>query len=113
MKIEISFPGQSVQTVDALPNVIQHYIVKDYDLPFVRLVSTIKPATLWSRLMKDKDGIEFWDYNHLEDGHCSDDVPTPKDPVHKQVWNGKWKKEFVHLINDGWQGSNKVYHEIE
>lgn len=56
-----------------------------------------KMGTLWFRWMKDKDGKEFWDFNHLEDGYCQNDQPTPKHPSHKQVWNGKWKKEIVHL----------------
>ncbi len=110
MKIEISFPGQDVQIVDALPNVVTHFLTKDYELPFVKLVSIIKPVTLWSRLMKDKQGFEFWEFNHLEDGHCEADKPTQKHPSHAQVWNGKWKKEFAKSVNDGALGADKVYH---
>ena len=109
MKIEINYPGQDVQVVDAAPGIVRHFLTRDWDLPFVKLLSTIRPATAWSRLMKDKDGVEFWDFNHIEDGHCENDVPTPQHPSHKNVWNGKWQKEFIKLVNDGQMGVDKVH----
>lgn len=54
----------------------------------------MKPATLWYR--ETKEGFE---YNHLEDGHCLNSVPTPKYEEHKRAWNGKWRKEFVELTD--------------
>jgi hypothetical protein len=79
----------------------------EYDL------SITKPVTLWSRLMKDKQGIEFWEFNHLEDGRCEGDKPTPKHPSHSQVWNGKWQKEYAYMVDgEGWNGSPKVYHYL-
>ncbi len=111
MKIEISYPGQSVQIVDAQPHIIQHYLTKDYDLPFHRVVSTIRPATLWSRWNKDEEGKGFWDVNHLEDGFCKEERPNPKHPSHDRSWaGGDWKREYVKLINDGYLGADKVHH---
>lgn len=58
----------------------------------------MKPATLWSRLLKNNEGVEYWDYNHLEDGHCENAVPTPKHDIHKSVWKGgKWSATLVQL----------------
>lgn len=54
------------------------------------------PVTLWSRVLK-KDGEEYPDFNHIEDGHCSNDSPTPVHEIHKRVWGGKWAKEFAYL----------------
>jgi hypothetical protein len=54
----------------------------------------VKLATLWFR--KTEDRFEF---NHLEDGHCLNDVPTPKCEAHKRAWSGKWKKELVQLTD--------------
>lgn len=57
-----------------------------------------KKATLWYRRAKNAKGEEFWDFNHLEDGHCLNDVPTVKLPVHLQTWKGgKWAKAHVQL----------------
>ena len=111
MKIEISYPGQDVQIIDAQKHVTNHILYKGYDLPFIRCVSTIKDVTLWSRQMKDKDGNKFWDFNHIEDGHVSNDVPTQKHPSHATVWNGTWKKEFAKTVNDGYLGSDQIYHK--
>lgn len=67
-----------------------------------------KPATLWYRWAKDKKGVEFWDFNHLEDDHCTNNVPTPKHPSHNLVWKGgKWEKDHVYLDQD-----NKVLPHI-
>ncbi len=55
------------------------------------------PITLWSRQTKAKDGTLGWDFNHIEDGHCPNDTPTPKHPFHVNVWKGMWQKEFAHL----------------
>lgn len=70
----------------------------------------IKPGTVWSRLVKDQYLVESFEFNHLEDGHCPNDVPTPKHPDHNQTWKGKWRKEFVTLINDGQMGVDRIYH---
>lgn len=51
----------------------------------------MKPVTLWYR--ETKDGP---DYNHLEDGHCENDVPTPQCDAHKKCWGGKWSKKHLH-----------------
>jgi hypothetical protein len=107
MKIQISFPEQDIQVVDALPNVVEHYAKHDWDLPFIRVVEGM-PATLWSRRMKDENGKEFWEFNHIEDRHCENDIPTPKHPSHSSVWNGKWKKEFVTLNTNPITGYTKV-----
>lgn len=118
MKIRISFPGQDVQIVDATQGIINHYARFDYDPPFVERVKLVdwspvveegcQPATLWYRGAKDKDGNFFWDFNHLEDGHCPNDVPTPKHPNHIQVWKGgKWAKAHVQLNRQ-----NVVRHQL-
>ncbi len=59
----------------------------------------MKKATLWYRWMWDtKKGEYFWDFNHLEDGHCENDFPTPKHESHIQAWKGgKWAKTRVQL----------------
>jgi hypothetical protein len=58
----------------------------------------LKPATLWYRWARNDDGVWYWDFNHLEDGHCPNDHPTPKHPSHNHVWKGgKWAKTLVHL----------------
>lgn len=51
-------------------------------------------ATLWYRETKGE-----YEFNHLEDGHCENNAPTPKCDAHKRAWNGKWKKEFVYLTD--------------
>jgi len=66
----------------------------------------MKPATLWFRFTRNKKGEENWEFNHLEDGHCPNDVPTPKCDNHKLVWKGgKWMKDLVYLDQ-----TNKVIH---
>lgn len=66
----------------------------------------MKKGTLWYRRAKDKQGVEFWDFNHLEDGHCPNDLPTPKLPIHIQTWKGGiWAKTLVQLTD-----SNVVVH---
>jgi hypothetical protein len=50
-------------------------------------------ATLWNRW-----NGKVWEFNHLEDGHCVNDDPTSKQPIHDSVWkNGAWSKTFVQL----------------
>jgi len=56
------------------------------------------PVTLWYRQVKQKGGYLEWEFNHLEDGHCPNDVPTPKQPIHEHVWKGKWSK--IHAMLD-------------
>lgn len=54
------------------------------------------PITMWSRVLK-KDGVEYSEFNHIEDGHCINDTPTPLHENHKKTWGGKWAKEFAEL----------------
>lgn len=57
-----------------------------------------KQATLWYRWVKNDKGEGFWEFNHLEDDHCSNDHPTSKLPIHDHVWKGgKWAKDHVYL----------------
>lgn len=56
------------------------------------------PVTLWFRHVK-VDGELTSEFNHLEDGHCENDVPTPKHESHKRVWSGVWTKQFASLTN--------------
>ena len=63
------------------------------------------PITLWYRYMKYGDGNIGWEFNHIEDGHCPNATPTPKDPSHKSAWAGRWAKAFAALDN-----TNKVVH---
>lgn len=54
-----------------------------------------KLATLWYR-WEQKELL--WDFNHLEDGHCQNSIPTVKHPAQTSQWkNGKWAKAFVQL----------------
>jgi len=63
-----------------------------------RKVAGIKLATLWYRWVRDERGSWYWDFNHLEDGHCLNSLPTPKMPIHNQTWKGgKWGKVHVQL----------------
>lgn len=57
----------------------------------------MKPITIWSKHGKDKKGNPTLEFNHIEDDHCPNDIPTHRHPAHK-AWNGsKWQKEFGHL----------------
>ena len=59
---------------------------------------TWEPVTLWSR-MNDKKQFEL---NHLEDGWCTVERPTPKMPIHERTWaGGKWQAELVWIDLDG------------
>jgi hypothetical protein len=50
-------------------------------------------VTLWYR--KGDKGYEF---NHLEDGHSSNDKPTPKTAAHGKAWaSGEWVSEHAWL----------------
>lgn len=51
--------------------------------------------TLWFRL-NEKGTYEF---NHVEDGHCAADTPTPKVPEQAAWKKGSWVKE--HAWFDG------------
>ena len=57
------------------------------------------PITAWSRMLKNDEGVVGPVFNHIEDGHCANDTPTPKLDIHKKVWGGKWSKEFAHLTD--------------
>ena len=98
MKIRISFPGQDVRIIDAPAGLINHYERLNYDPPFVE---RLMDATLWFRWNGER-----WDFNHLEDGHCTNPGPTPKHESHNHVWKGgKWRADHVYLV-DG-----VVYHQ--
>jgi hypothetical protein len=47
----------------------------------------VKPATLWYRKAENE-----FEYNHLEDGHCLSNTPTPK-------CDCTWRKELVYLTD--------------
>jgi hypothetical protein len=38
MKIEISYPGQEIRIVDALPHIVEHFKARGWDLPFVKVL---------------------------------------------------------------------------
>lgn len=77
--------------------------IEDIYRDALRKVMHIQLATLWYRWAKPEKGPAFWDFNHIEDGHCPNPIPTPKHPSHNQVWKGRWAKVFVQL-----NGSNNV-----
>jgi hypothetical protein len=84
----MSWQIQAKQSEIALRAFIQERYIES-----LRKVMGIKLATLWYR--RSKDG---WDFNHLEDGHCQNNHPTPKHPIHNQVWKGRgWAKAHVQL----------------
>ena len=65
------------------------------------------PATLWFRTNEKGE----WMMNHLEDGHCPNDLPTPKVPGQKSVWGkGTWAKEHVWLSAEA---PPKVVHDSQ
>jgi hypothetical protein len=78
--------------------------IEERYLETMRKIMNIKLATLWYRWVKTDKGAWVWDFNHLEDGHCQNDLPTPKMPIHNQTWKGgKWAKAHVQL-----NGTNNV-----
>jgi hypothetical protein len=84
----------------------EHNFSKDYiEVARKTSLNYLIPVTLWYRYSKDKDGNPQWDYNHLEDGHCQNNVPTPLHPNHKSAWQGKWAKAFAAIDSE-----NKVTH---
>jgi len=53
--------------------------------------------TIWYR-MNEKNIYEF---NHIEDGHASTELPFIKVPEMQKGWaKGKWSKEFAELDNN-------------
>lgn len=98
----MSLEAQIRQTEEALKETIEQSYRRT-----MNEVLGIKNATLWYRWTKDEKGRGFWDFNHLEDGHCTNPNPTPKCESHKQVWKGKWAK--AHVILDR---TNKVGHHL-
>lgn len=42
MKIEISYPGQEVQIVDASANIERHLKEQGWSLPFIRIIDTVE-----------------------------------------------------------------------
>ena len=67
-----------------------------------------KLGTLWYRW--NKNG---WEFNHLEDGHCPNDIPTPVHPGHVALWSGgKWAKAYIQLNVNEETGVDKVQHYL-
>lgn len=61
-------------------------------------VPFLLPITVWERFNKRDDGRWIWEHNHIEDGHCNADTPTPKFSNQAKDWkNGKWRKFFCYL----------------
>jgi hypothetical protein len=58
------------------------------------------PITVWYRWLRNDGGDYYWDFNHVEDGHITTDLPTPKCPEHKRIWQGKWKFEHAWLTDE-------------
>ncbi len=57
----------------------------------------VTAVTLWYRTNEKGE----WMMNHLEDGHCPNELPTPKVPAQKSVWGkGTWTKEHAWLSGD-------------
>ena len=87
---------------------LQQFIEAKYKEAFLQ-VSNIKLATLWYRWIRGEKGNWLWEFNHLEDGHCQGNNPTPKVPLHNQIWKGgKWGKSHIQLNGTG----NVVGHYI-
>lgn len=61
----------------------------------------LTPITIWSRWCKGEDNTWRWEHNHLEQGNCSKELPTPRHENHKRSWaSGKWTKKFGFLTDD-------------
>lgn len=58
----------------------------------------IKPLTVWERYNKQDNGQYKWEHNHIEFGHCPNEVPTPLCEAHKKIWSGgQWRKSLRYL----------------
>jgi hypothetical protein len=60
------------------------------------------PVTLWYRYNDLTSLLNLhrkYVFNHIEDGHCLNEVPTSKCPSHIKSWVGKWKKELAYLTD--------------
>ena len=56
-----------------------------------------KEITIWKKF---NSMTKEWEHNHIEDGHCSNDVPTPVSKEQKQMWKGhKWLSVFGFIDN--------------
>lgn len=60
----------------------------------------MKPCTLWYRLVRQKDGTDAFEFNHLEDGIAPGDKPTPKHESHQSWARSTWRKEVAALTDD-------------
>jgi hypothetical protein len=88
-----SLQQQVLESEEALKQFIQEKYKEAYNQ-----IHGIKLATLWYRWVKNDKGRWYWEFNHLEDGHCPNPVPTPKHISHNQAWKGgKWAKSLVQL----------------
>ena len=58
-----------------------------------------KPVTVWKRFDEKK---EIWKHNHIEDGHVTGEVPTPKTVEQAESWKSAyWWKQFGEIDNTG------------
>ena len=57
----------------------------------------ISPVTAWCMYDKKQD---TYIHHHIEDGHCDNDIPTPKESIHSSWENQKWVKEFKWIRSD-------------
>jgi hypothetical protein len=59
------------------------------------------PITCWEKWEQQEDKSWDWQHNHIEEGHCPNDLPTPKVELHKRAWaKGPWRKSFNYLNED-------------
>jgi len=62
MRIEISYPGQEVRVVNASPNTYQHFVLRGWELPFIKVIDEMK---------HDPDLLR---YSHLSAFTCRTDA---------------------------------------
>lgn len=49
----------------------------------------MKHVTAWYRWTVDSARpLGYWEFNHIEDGHCESSRPTPKVEAHEKMWKG-------------------------
>lgn len=59
------------------------------------------PITIWIMHYKRKDEPEYWEHNHIEDGHSHTDAPEAKSEWQKEKWkNQKWQRKHGYLIDN-------------
>ena len=60
--------------------------------------------TIWERQDRKDFVCEYgpgdYKHNHIEDGWCKNDFPTPINKFQKDEWDhSNWRKTFGHLID--------------